>query len=560
MPSQSRGWAVLAVALAFCVASDTAVLRHALAGRSIAVGEVRRGYFEAIDGHTGLATDEVIRPVFPSCVLRDDGTLEVPPGMVTVAPLTAGTHYAIDATAERAPYIVIGAESPLDVHHDDDGVAGEGAIAVADTLDLGDDGHLQLIRWDPDRPWRDDAARLRHLREGCSGRRLEVTARDQHIQLSLGRCTVDVPRTTGAGGGLKLATLAGPEWLRVRRDPGWASERWFVWPVAAAIALKLATLLYAFGIGASVAVSLALFLGSLALPVPAVLTYPLPLAVGILGTLARIMLGGLRRVPRAARMPALVVLVLLIGAGAWAIASQPRSFPPVIPLGQARQPGEANRCALVGYSTVEDASLRQSMGGARYVLARDCGPCRDRTGSLSAGGEVLSWARDAFCQRDTKYGGGGDVIFLGGANDDFFWGVTALARLFVVSEQGIEAWEHNQQPAIEGSHAKLGEQLAALRELMACAATRSARFYFLHDYLISDLSGHRDRLRQEMLDARRRTVEAGNGRFVDLRALYASEAGVSWFNDYVHPSAIQHARIAADACRLIEGSAVGNRD
>ena len=52
-----------------------------------------------------------------------------------------------------------------------------------------------------------------------------------------------------------------------------------------------------------------------------------------------------------------------------------------------------------------------------------------------------------------------------------------------------------------------------------------------------------------MLAARRAAVEAAGGTFVDLFEVFGPEAGVSWFNDYVHPSLLGHERIAELACR-----------
>ena len=49
------------------------------------------------------------------------------------------------------------------------------------------------------------------------------------------------------------------------------------------------------------------------------------------------------------------------------------------------------------------------------------------TAGRFAGGETLSWARDAYCASASEFGGG-DVIFLGGVNDDFFTGIVSIAR------------------------------------------------------------------------------------------------------------------------------------
>jgi hypothetical protein len=86
---------------------------------------------------------------------------------------------------------------------------------------------------------------------------------------------------------------------------------------------------------------------------------------------------------------------------------------------------------------------------------------------------------------------------------------------------------------------------------MRCAQERQAGFLFLHDFLVTDMVTGREADRATMLARRRAAVEDSGGRFVDLLDVFATEAGVSWFNDYVHPSAIAHERIAELACRLV---------
>jgi hypothetical protein len=56
-----------------------------------------------------------------------------------------------------------------------------------------------------------------------------------------------------------------------------------------------------------------------------------------------------------------------------------------------------------------------------------------------------------------------------------------------------------------------------------------------------------------MLDARAETVRRAGGDFVDLLHEVVDEAGVWWFNDYVHPSEIAQRRVGALICRELEG-------
>ena len=61
-----------------------------------------------------------------------------------------------------------------------------------------------------------------------------------------------------------------------------------------------------------------------------------------------------------------------------------------------------------------------------------------------------------------------------------------------------------------------------------------------------------------MLDSRRAVVEAGGGTFINLVDQFAADAGVAWFNDYGHLSAIAHQRVADLVCHL-HGDARGPR-
>ena len=196
---------------------------------------------------------------------------------------------------------------------------------------------------------------------------------------------------------------------------------------------------------------------------------------------------------------------------------------------------------------MRDAGRRHS--GILAFLDEDCGRCRDKTGAFGGGGETLGWARDAYCTSPPSFGAGGQVVFLGGANDDFQWGVLSMARLFIVAEQGIEPWRRTQAPAAAASLARIDAQASALDGLVQCARSRDARFLFLHDFLVTDLVGGRGPDRAAMLARRRAVVEAAGGTFVDLLDVFNAEAGIAWFNDYVHPSLFAHERIADLACR-----------
>jgi len=127
----------------------------------------------------------------------------------------------------------------------------------------------------------------------------------------------------------------------------------------------------------------------------------------------------------------------------------------------------------------------------------------------------------------------------------------SLPRLFVAAQQGSAAWRGNEEPAAAASLARIAAQERALDGLMDCVRARRSRFLFLHDFLITDLVAGRAPARRAMLERRRTTVEDAGGTFIDLSQQFAAEAGVSWFNDYVHLSRVAHARVADLVCRQL---------
>jgi hypothetical protein len=326
-------------------------------------------------------------------------------------------------------------------------------------------------------------------------------------------------------------------------------ERRVVWPLFAGIVIKVATISWGAGIASATAVSLALAGAAVWMPVPATLVWPLTVLLGVAAGLLRLSARGLRRIPRRARVP-IVVAVTTLSAGIFTSrANQPDSFPPIAHV--QGEPARVDRCAVLGYSAVKGEGLRHERGGIRYFLDEQCGGCRQTTAGLFAGGETLTWMRDAFCRSEPAFGEHGLVTFLGGTNDDFFTSMLSIARLFIVSGQGSEAWRRNVTAAAAASRRRLDAQTSAITSLGRCIQSRGARFLFLHDFLATDLRAGRDPDRAAMVGARRAAVEAAGGTFFDLWEIFGPEAGVSWFNDYVHPSLLGHERIAELACREV---------
>lgn len=531
--------------------ADAFVLRPTWTGREIAEGQFRRGYFEQFGGDVGLALDNVIRPLFPNYLVTNDGSLGVPPGASAIAPLTAGTEYAVTSDSVLAPYVVIGVEIPLTPGALDlELLPGEARLAGARSPGVRE-GRLVLLPWDPTRPWRDDAARLSLLHDTCAasdgGSPLIVTADREQLEIRLGRCAVAEPLPDVAGATPLLAALAGPDWITVSRKPGWIAHRWFLWLPLAAVIVRVAAMWWSFGLVSAAAVSAVLAGAVGRWPVATTMTWAMMLILSIAAAIVRAAVLALRRLPQRWRVPSAVAVLALVS---WTIVAQPRQPTESSPIMRIRAAnGQPDACALVGYSTVQGASLRRGIGGVRWFVDEECAPCRDKTAALAAGGETFAWLHDAYCSSAASFGANGLVAFLGGANDDFFWGVLSLARWFVVREQGIEGWRSNLEPAAAASLARVDAQVTALGHLIACAHARGARFLFLNDFLISDLPAGREANRAAMLARRRAAVEAAGGTFVDLLQVFSAEAGIAWFNDYVHPSLVAHRRIAELVCR-----------
>ncbi len=543
-----------------CCAADGFVLRGVLTSREIAGEQFRRGYFERFGDEVGLALDTAVRPgMIPTFQMSRDGALGIPPGMIAILPLATGTRYESRSDSSCAPYVVFGDEAPVAAVANGPPLSpGESRLIGARTLALSE-GRLALTDWDPVRPWREDSARLCALRDACvqagDAAALELAVTDDRLEVRLGSCSLAESHVSRGESLPLLAVLAGADWLTVARRPGWATDTSVVWPLLAGIAVKVATTWWGAGIVSAGALSVALAGAAVWIPVLATLAWPLTVLLGVAAALLRLSVRGLQRIPGRARVP------VVVGAAALAVglfasrANQPKSFPPVVHI--HAEPARADRCAVLGYSAVKGEGLRHESGGIRSFLDEDCGGCRNTTAGLCAGGETLEWARDAFCGSDPAFGGHGLVTFMGGANDDFFTGMVSIARLLIVSGQGSEPWGENVTAAAAASRRRLDVQTSAIASLGRCIQSRGARFLFLHDFLATDLHGGRDADRAAMLAARRVAVEAAGGTFVDLFDVFGREAGVSWFNDYVHPSLLAHERIAELAChhlRWLDGS------
>jgi len=540
----SWGWKALVLSL--CCVGDLVALQVIWTRTDIAEGQFRRGYFEEIDGEAGLAIDTAVRPdTLPRYLLTEDGSLEIPSGMTAVISLEAGQRFEIESDSRRAPYVVIGMEAPVAPAASDLSIQpGEARLRDARTLAL-QDGRLAFVAWNATQPWRDDFARLDAVQQNCApeGGPVAISITSGSLHVSVGRCSL-IETVAPA----LLAVAAGPEWAMISRTPEWKSERTIQWPMFGLIALKEVAIWIGFGLVSAGAVATALAGAALWAPVEAALSWAAVLIIAVAATILRTMTFALWKLPRWARLPAVLTIA---GSVAWLVAPGTKQFPQRI-LRTHQYNGQPDLCGVVGYSTVKGEGLRQERGSIRHLLDEKCPRCRGKTAALFASGETLSWVRNAYCLSDPSFGEGGQVTFLGEANDDFLSGLSSpraalpMARAFV--QPGITPWRDNHDSAASASLGRIDDQVSAIEDLIGCVHFRGAQFLFLHDFMASDMQVDRQPNRAAMLARRRAAVESTGGTFIDLREEFGGEAGISWFNDAVHLSSIGHRRVAELAC------------
>jgi hypothetical protein len=269
-----------------CCAADLFVLRPVWFEREIPSGQFRRGYFELLDERIGIALDNAIRPsLIPTYVATDDGNLAVPPGMVAVVPLADGEQVELVVDSTWAPYAAVGEEAPLQSLSQAgvESASGEAQLAHPRVLSL-QGGRLTLVDWDLGRPWRDDRARLSALRDACAAGettpRLVLSRNADQLEMRFGSCA-SAETLASSDSTILLAAIAGPGWIVVERRPGWQQSYRVLWPVVAAVLLKVSALWWGAGVASAVATSAVLAGAATLIPVAAILTWPLLLIAGI---------------------------------------------------------------------------------------------------------------------------------------------------------------------------------------------------------------------------------------------------------------------------------------
>jgi hypothetical protein len=417
------------------------------------------------------------------------------------------------------------------------------------------DGAMALAPWVVERPWADEERTLRALHDGCAAAAdapLIVRQRAGVAAIEYGSCRAALDPSDDS-----VAVLAGPSWTSIDNPAGWRiSERIEVAALGATAglgAVRFAVVALAIGpLAAALLAAVVCGLAALA-PVAGLALYAVLLPVACAAAGWRLLRaarrdGARRRLALGYGLVvgALVLAVLPFVPSGWLTGAPPATAPA--------------RCLLLGYSSVRGDSLRQAgqrgdwtpPGGMWDGLA-DGAVCQGSLARRAQAAGRFAWIRDAVCEPHAGLQPGGAAIFYGGSNDDFFWAPWQAGRLaqllrlarYAYARPSVAEWQRLRAAAEADSVAALDQQMAALRAAMACVAAARAHFLYVHDFLAWDLAAPRSADRQRMLQARAAAVGAGGGDFLDTLDALRGQAGTWWFNDYIHPSALAHRRLAA---------------
>lgn len=548
------------IALVSAIGISLAALHGAWIPVALAPAQFQPTYYELSDGESGIAFGEPQSGYLaPDVDLDNQGRLSVPPGRTIALPLAEGIEYGVTNSGRLlAPYVVVGLQRSL-------GNAASGDLAAArlhgaQIIDL-EGSDLRWVDWDASRAWTRDRAWLESLTVACSDDRaplrLSLQQRRDLMEVRLGRCALRTP-LAGDDRARVLVVVAGLNWAGVERADGWHVTRDVWWKPVAVIVLQAATA--AVVIGPFAALGLSLWIAGLSLfgPVPALIGF----AVVIIITCVAAIIACIRRTRGRLRGHWLawsIAGVVVVSLAVWSLRSGDTSRD----WGEVRLERGNNACGLIGYSTVRGDTLRRGSPSAWDYLDQQCVSCRGATARYAKEAQKLDWVRDIACADSFTLAPRGVLAFLGGGNDDFFWARSTFSQIFrfiglltyAYQRPDEHAWQRFVNTAAADSRLALDEQTTVIRELATCTGARGQKLLFMHDFLIWDLEGGRSPDRQAMLAARRSAVEEGGGRFVDLLAGVGSSAGVSWFNDFIHPSAIGHLRIGESICRTLTDSA-----
>jgi hypothetical protein len=539
----ATGLALVALAL------DLGLLAPLLTVSEVALQQTQRIYYEPRpDGGLAIMTDDQQGGYVTDIAVDAQGRLEIPAGRTIAVALAPDDTVTVRTLAtDLAPYLALAT------------AVGDGPRAEVRhaTIVRAIDGALVPEAWDATRSWSADRDWLRQLAEHCRvDPPVEATVRAQNggVAIRIGSCAGLVPLTHTSANPPLLLIATGPHAAVAARTPaGWAQTTTVQWPLVGVAVLRLGLLVFAIGSGPTAMLAATLCAAGLWSRPEAILTWLITLPFIIAAAVGRLIA---RRAPARRGLiwsGAAIVLALQIAAIVTAVA--------VFDIGtfgkQRITHAGDDACAIVGYSTVRGDALRWGTDGLVERLNQACARCRERTARFSREAQTLRWVHEEVCAAAFPSAAGGEVVFVGGGNDDLFYRPSRLSQLlgdFITvvrtSLRPISAteWATVFGHASERAVATIDDQTADIRAIGLCATARGRRFHFVHDFLIWDLEGGRTPPRQQTFAARRAAVEAAGGEFIDLYAEFGQRAGVAWFNDFIHPSGVGHQMIADLLC------------
>jgi hypothetical protein len=498
------------------------------------------GYFEPRGAaEVAIAAEpELKRNMQPDVDIVDDGSLSVPPGRVLVDIGEDDVDYVVRSIGtETPPFVLVGRVGER-----------EGETTWVEDLRAPQAraGAARLVPFEI-QPWAKDAARLAELRDTCSvADEVHVRRRGRELRLAIGTC--EFVHTEPEGSLPTVAFLSATGWLRVSSEPRvWHESRQF----------ELAAMLTIVLIDALVIALLASWLGpgpTLVLALVGALLSPWRWGIGVLwwAITSLLALGsGLVRAALALGLRRSVLAFGGVAALAVAVFLSLREPEPRAEFG-------SDTCLVTGYSTVHGEGLRRQTDRLSDRLATLEGPCAGSTATRGFPAANLWRITEFACSETSEI-----LIFFGGSNDDMLWTprphrislLPAILQISISGEAREARWSSALDRAIASSEADLDAQRDRIGRLATCGPREPETLFYFHDFLVIDLDGM-DEGRARLRAARGAAVTAAGATFVDTYAELRSEASVTWFSDFVHLSAIGHARVARLVADRVQGADV----
>ena len=549
IPRRSGRRTMIVLVLLGCVLADMWVLHVMWLRRYLDGGQLAYGYFEPGSDGPRLVTEGFdARDVDDDMALASDTRLWVSPGKSLVLPIAADCDFTVTTSSEgRAPYLVFGALDPLDPASSGGGNPAQ-ILSRARRLDFKAEG-LSLAAWDATLSWGTDGEWLRELATSCASERspVRVSTLNGILRVAYGECRLELP--LDAESISVLALLPGPAALLVEKPAMWKTHYVAAFGVLAIImglACAAVASLFA-GLGAWLCVGFSI--------VP-VLLIAWSLLAGVLAWLATALVGVLFACAQLVRFvwtskrSMRVGIVLALAGGVVVLVRFHLDHPsPRVRMtasgDRSNAPARPLPAVLLGYSAVAGGRLRSDRGRLLDHLTRLAHADVDPLSQRAFPAQTFSRIEQCVCHELDDAPAGSLLLFFGGTNDDWYSGIEmsswpslwmTIGRLQFLSDS--HRWERSAETfdaAAQSSQAVLSVQEGVIRATVDCARARDHQFIFFHDFLVSDLESALSPDRRRMRKARKDAVIAAGGEFVDLFDVLHNAAGVSWFNDIIHP-------------------------